>query len=117
MEAESLVKLVIDALEDVKAQDIRVLDVRDKTSVTDIMVIASGSSARQVKALSDRVIEYAKKQNVIPVGVEGEKESEWVLVDLVDVVVHIMQPSIRDFYQLEKLWSTETVSSSSPNIS
>lgn len=113
MDADSLVKLVVEALEDVKAQDIRILDVRDKTSVTDIMVIASGSSARQVKALSERVIEYAKKQNITPVGVEGEKDAEWVLVDLVDVVVHIMQPVIRDFYQLEKLWSTESVSSSS----
>ena len=112
MDAENLVKLVIDALEDVKAQDIHVLDVRDKTSVTDIMVIASGTSARQVKALSDRVIEYAKKEGVIPVGVEGEDTAEWVLVDLVDVVVHIMQPAIRDFYQLEKLWSTEVVKSS-----
>ncbi|MDH5323891.1 MAG: ribosome silencing factor [Gammaproteobacteria bacterium] len=112
MNADRLVELVVEALEDVKAQDIHVLDVRDKTSVTDIMVIASGTSARQVKALSERVIENAKAHGIKPVGVEGESTAEWVLVDLVDVVVHIMQPSIRDFYQLEKLWSTETVKSS-----
>lgn len=109
MEIEQLTHLVIDALEDVKAKDIRTLDVRGKSNVTDVMVIASGTSARQVKSLADRVVEKAKEAGVRALGVEGEREAEWVLVDLGDVVVHVMQPEIRDFYQLEKLWSTEDV--------
>lgn len=109
MEIEQLIHLVIDALEDVKAKDIRTLDVRGKSNVTDVMVIASGTSARQVKSLADRVVEKAKEAGVRALGVEGEREAEWVLVDLGDVVVHVMQPEIRDFYQLEKLWSTEDV--------
>ena len=112
MEIEQLTHLVIDALEDVKAKDIRTLDVRGKSNVTDVMVIASGTSARQVKSLADRVVEKAKEAGVRALGVEGEREAEWVLVDLGDVVVHVMQPEIRDFYQLEKLWSTEDVAQS-----
>ena len=109
MDTEQLTELVVDALEDVKAQDIQILDVRGKTSVTDVMVIASGTSSRQVKSLADRVVERAKENGVRPLGVEGEDTAEWVLVDLGDVVAHIMQPQIRDFYQLEKLWSAEVV--------
>jgi ribosome-associated protein len=109
MTVDELVALVVQVLDDMKAQDIHVLDVRGKTSVTDVMVIASGSSARQVKAQAERVIEKAKEHGVRPVGVEGEQEAEWILVDLGDVVVHMMQPAIRDFYHLEKLWSTELV--------
>lgn len=109
MEVDQLKDLVIDALEDVKGKDIRVLDVRGKSSVTDVMVIASGTSSRQVKSLADRVVERAKEAGVKPLGMEGEREAEWVLVDLGDVVVHVMQPEIRDFYQIEKLWSTENV--------
>jgi len=116
MNAEDLTKVVIDALEDVKAQDIRVIDVRGKTSVTDVMVIASGTSNRQVKAQSERVIERAKENGVKPLGVEGEKEAQWILVDLGDVVVHVMQPEIRDFYHLEKLWATDDIVTSK-NIS
>ena len=104
MEIEALKKLVIDALEDVKGIDIRALDVRDKTSITDIMIIASGNSNRQVKALADSVIERCKQAGLRIYGSEGIEIGEWALVDLGDVVVHIMQPSIRDFYNLEKLW-------------
>jgi ribosome-associated protein len=104
MEIEELTQLAIDALEDVRGQDIRVLDVSSLTAITDRMVIASGTSDRQVKALAQNVISRAKEQGVRPAGVEGEREGEWILVDLRDVVVHIMQAQTRAFYQLEKLW-------------
>jgi len=99
---------VIDALQDVKGIDIRVIDVQDKSSVTDVMVVASGNTARQVKALADSVVEKAKQAGVRPLGVEGEEHGEWILVDLGDLVVHIMQPAVRDFYNLEKLWGEES---------
>ena len=110
MNSEQLRDLAIEALEDVKGMDIHVFDVKDKTSVTDIMVFASGNTSRQVKALANSVIDKAKKAGMRPIGVEGEDHGEWVLVDLGDVVVHIMQPSIRDFYNLEKLWGEESPS-------
>ena len=107
MEIDKLSELVINALEDKKGKDIAVLNVRDKTSFTDIMVIASGTSARHVKSLADNVIEVAKNSGNPPIGVEGEREAEWILVDLGDIVVHVMLPSVREFYALEKLWTTE----------
>ena len=105
MKPEALEQIVVEALEELKAQDIHVIDVRGKTSVTDVMVIASGTSNRHVKALADNVIERAKAHGVRPLGVEGEESAEWVLVDLGDVVVHVMLPRVRDFYNLEKLWA------------
>lgn len=104
MDIEQLQALVIHALEDVKAIDIKVIDVRGKTSVTDVMIIASGNTSRQVKALVNSVVEKARQAGIKPLGMEGEDHGEWALVDLGDVVVHVMQPSIRDFYNLEKLW-------------
>ena len=99
-----LLKSVIDAVENLKAQDVVELDVRGKSSVCDFMVIASGTSTRHVKSVADEVVRFAKQLDVMPLGVEGEREAEWVLVDLGDVVVHIMQPAIRSYYNLEELW-------------
>ena len=104
MNSEELVKLAIFALEDVKAQDITSIDVRDKTSVTDYMVIATGSSSRHVKSLADNVLEKVKEQGVRPLGSEGLDGGEWALLDLGDVVVHVMQVATRQFYDLERLW-------------
>lgn len=102
---KKLLDVTIDALEDLKAVDIRVLDVRDQTSITDLMVIASGTSTRHVKSLADHVAERAAEVGVRAPGVEGDKGSEWILIDLIDIVVHIMLPETRTFYALEKLWS------------
>lgn len=102
--AAELAGLVREALDDGKAVDIRVLDVGAMTVITDFMVIASGRSSRQVKALTDRVREAARGCGAEVIGLEGETAGEWVLVDLGDIIVHIMQPESREFYQLEKLW-------------
>ena len=99
-----LLEAVTNALDDGKAEDIKVLDVRKLTSIADFMVVATGRSSRQVKALADRVEDAARKKKVRPLGTEGQQSSEWVLVDLGDVIVHVMQPEPRAHYQLEKLW-------------
>ena len=98
-------KNIIDALEDIKAFDIVSLDVRKLTSIADYMIIASASSSRQTKALANNVQDRMKKINVGVVGMEGESEGDWVLVDVGDVVVHIMTPTTRAYYNLEELWS------------
>jgi ribosome-associated protein len=105
MQVEELRDLVVKELEDMKARDILVIDVRGKTSITDIMVIASGTSDRHVKSLAEAVYFQAKAAGEMPLGMEGANEGEWALVDLNGVVVHVMQPKVRDFYQLERLWS------------
>jgi ribosome-associated protein len=105
MQTDELKSIARQALEDLKGVDIVEFDVRDMTTVTDVMIIASGTSDRHVKSLADAVVMACKKAGVPPLGVEGEQEGEWVLVDLGDVVVHVMQPRIREFYALEKLWS------------
>ncbi|HXP01393.1 MAG TPA: ribosome silencing factor [Luteibacter sp.] len=96
---------VVAALEDLKAKDVREIDVRGKTSIADILFIASGTSARHVKSIADEVIKFAKEAGVMPLGVEGQTEAEWVLVDLGDIIVHVMMPRIREFYGLERLWT------------
>jgi ribosome silencing factor RsfS/YbeB/iojap len=97
--------LVLAALDDLKARDIRENDVREKSSVTDLLVVASGTSSRHVKSIADEVVKKAKKAGLPPIGVEGQREAEWVLVDLGDIVVHVMLPRTREFYGLERLWT------------
>ena len=105
MNSEQLCDLVVGALDDVKAQNIVKLDVRDMTTVTDYMIVASGRSSRHVQALVDNVAEKATEAGHKPIGVEGEAGGEWVLLDLQDALVHVMLPRVREFYNLEKLWS------------
>ncbi|MDN3517325.1 ribosome silencing factor [Aquisalimonas lutea] len=107
MDWAELRDVVLTALENMKAVDPVVLDVRGKTGITDVMVVASGNSGRHVKAIADRVVEDAKTYRMRPLGVEGEDSAEWVLVDLGDVVVHVMVPKMRDLYRLERIWGIE----------
>lgn len=107
MHDNSVLRIATEALEEIKAQDLVRLDVADRTSVTDYMLIASGTSERHVRSLAGNVVQRAKRAGVTPLGVEGERGGEWVLVDLGDVIVHVMLPAVREFYQLEKLWSVE----------
>lgn len=93
-------------LEDAKGDDIQEIDMRDRGSFADFMLVASGTSTRQVKAMADRVVQRAKAAGITPLGIEGDREAEWVLVDLANVVVHLMLPQTRAHYNLEKLWST-----------
>jgi len=100
----ALIQVIVKALEDVKAKDISVLDVRGRTSVTDFMVIASGTSNRHIKSLADNVVDEVKLVGERPLGVEGEGSNDWILVDLGDIVVHVMLPAAREFYDLERFW-------------
>ena len=111
---QTLLRIVNAALDDMKAVNVKVMDVRHLTDITDIVVIASGNSDRHVKSMADRIVQFAKQSDFRPIGVEGATEGEWVLVDLNDIVVHVMLPRVREFYGLEKLWedvppATETV--------
>jgi ribosome-associated protein len=101
---QTLLRIVNGALDDMKAVNVKVMDVRHLTDITDVVVIASGNSDRHVKAIADRVVQFAKQNDFRPMGVEGSREGEWVLVDLTDLVVHVMLPRVREFYGLEKLW-------------
>lgn len=109
MESEQLTQYVVAALDDLKAVNTVTLDVRALTDVMDFMVIASGTSNRHVKSLASHVSVEAKKQGIAPMGTEGEDSGEWVLVDFGDVVVHVMLPATRDFYDLERLWTVPEV--------
>lgn len=108
LQSEELRDLLVTTLEDMKAQDIKVLDVRGKTSITDFFIIASGTSDRHVKSTAETIAFKAKEQGQAVLGTEGISDGEWALVDLNGVVVHVMQPRVRDFYQLERLWSIDS---------
>ncbi len=105
MTPETMKKAVVAALEDIKARDITTLNVKKLTSMTDYMVIASGESSRQVKALARNVVDKLKQAGAEIVGMEGEETGEWVLVDLGNVIVHVMHPAVREYYNLEELWT------------
>jgi len=107
VQIEALKRMALDALDDLKAKDVTVIDVRNKTSVTDWIVIATGSSSRHVKSLANSVVTSMKDAGKPVLGVEGEDDGEWVLVDLGDVIVHVMQQQVREFYDLESLWSVD----------
>ena len=107
MTTEELKKLAITALEDLKAEDIPVLDVKDKTTISDWIIVATGSSSRHVRSIANNVAIEAKKANAPHLGSEGEEDGEWVLVDLGDVIVHVMQRQAREYYDLESLWSVD----------
>lgn len=106
MSIEKLQKLILAALEDYKALDITTLDIRDLTNIADCMVICTGTSKRHVQSMADNIVTVAKAAGIQPLGVEGEKYGEWALVDLGDIVVHIMLKQTRELYSLEKLWLT-----------
>ena len=105
---EQLQDLVINALEDFKALDIQQIDVSGQSPLTDLFVIASGSSLRHIKSMAENLIVKAKEAGCQPLGVEGDRQSEWVLVDLNDIIVHLMLPQTRAFYNLEKLWEASS---------
>lgn len=102
---ETLLKTVHAAVEELKGKEITEIDVRRKSSVCDYMVVVSGTSSRHVKSIADEVVRFTKQLGIMPLGVEGEREAEWVLVDLGDVVVHVMLPRVREYYALERLWT------------
>jgi ribosome-associated protein len=104
----SLKTVVTNALSDMKALEIKVLDVRGLTDIADFMVIASGTSDRHVRSVAQRVVEKTKQAGFRPHGVEGQKDSDWVLIDLNEMIVHVMLPRVREFYGLEKLWDMTT---------
>ncbi len=104
LSAQQLHQLVLSTLEDLKALDIKSVDVTGLNPLTDHLVVASGNSTRHVKSMADKLVQVAKANGVKPLGVEGEREAQWVLVDLNDVIVHLMLPQARAFYNIEKLW-------------
>lgn len=107
MNTEQLKTLAINALQDLKGLDIQTMDVKDYCDFTDVMIFCTGTSNRHVKSLASNVVEEAKKAGQRPLGMEGEDTSDWVLIDLGDVVVHVMQKEVRDFYKVEELWEVK----------
>ena len=110
----TLEKLVLAALDDMKAVNVKLLDVRELTDITDAMIVASGNSDRHVRAIAEHVLEKAREAGRRPLGVEGTRDNEWVLVDLQDVLVHVMLPRVREFYAIEQLWEAPAVAKPAP---
>jgi len=104
----SLKSVILAALADMKALEVKILDVRGLTDIADFMVIASGTSDRHVRSVAQRVVEKTKEAGFRPHGVEGQQDSDWVLIDLHEMIVHVMLPRVREFYGLEKLWDLST---------
>ena len=109
MELEKLVELTRESLDEMKATDIQVIDIQGKSSMTDFVILASGTSTRHVKSIANNVQVRVKEAGETPLGAEGEREGEWCLVDLNSIIVHIMLPEVRDFYKLEKIWERPEV--------
>ena len=105
MQSAELKQFVVDKIDDLKARDVVVIDVSNQSNITDYMVICSGTSKTPVKAIAENLVIEAKAAGIPPIGIEGRDSSEWVLVDMGNVILHVMQDQTRDFYQLEKLWS------------
>ncbi|QOL13860.1 ribosome silencing factor [Dickeya dianthicola] len=104
MQGQALQDFVIDKLDDLKGRDIVTLDVKGKSSITDCMIICTGTSSRHVTSIADHVVQESRAAGLMPLGVEGENDADWVVVDLGDVIVHVMQEESRHLYELEKLW-------------
>jgi ribosome-associated protein len=117
MNLDELKALAVNAVEDLKAFDVNVVDVQGRSSITDVLVFASGRSDRQVKAIANNVIQEAKKADIQPLGVEGLNTGDWVLVDLGDLVVHVMLPQVRDYYGIERIWEVDESDSSGTSSS
>lgn len=109
-------RLILDTLDDMKAERVVDLDVRHLTSVTDHMIVASGRSDRHVRAIADAVLERCEAAGIQPLGVEGQEAGEWVLVDLADAIVHVMLPRVREFYNIENLWDMSSARDESAGI-
>jgi ribosome-associated protein len=109
MDTDVLKEKVLALLDDMKARDVQVFDVAETTTVTDYMVVASGTSNRHVRSIASHVMDELREAGLKPYGSEGEEHGEWVLLDYGDVVLHVMQPETREFYQLEKLWSPDVM--------
>lgn len=116
MHPRTLKKHILAAIDDAKGLDVSVLDVRKLTDFTDTMIIASGTSSRHVTTLASKIVARLREHGVRPSGVEGEKPGEWVLIDYSDIVVHLMHPQIRDFYNLEKLWGEAAPRAGARNV-
>lgn len=104
MSLETLIPIITDAIEGIKGQNITVIDVKDQTNIADGFIIATATSNRQLNAIANHVVEKVKEAGFKPLGIEAEPNAEWVLVDLNDIIVHLMLPSAREFYDLESLW-------------
>lgn len=104
MQKADIVKNVVSILEDIKAKEIEVIDVSERSNVTDYMIICSGTSKKHVMSIASEVVDQVKQDDIVPIGSEGQKGGDWVLVDLSDIIVHVLTTEAREFYDLEKLW-------------